>query len=377
MGQTKTRTKGIYNEADGSKTISKTWKGDRIFSRLGRVSQDQAETWLHNEIERRERDFERRKSARYLFAECAAKYLKECENKASIDTIAIHIVAVVPFIGHLQIEKIHDGTLEAFKASRIIDGVTPTTINRALEVVRTILIRAAKNYRDDEGLPWLKQAPPAISMLDETPRQPHPLSWDDQEALFENLPSHLAKMTLFAINTGLRDGNVCGLRWEWEVKVPEVGRSVFVIPWQFHKTGKRKKMSLVVILNDAAWSILNNQRGLDATYVFVYRQERRKHHDLAPLMQYHRIGTMNNSAWHAAREKAGLPKLRVHDLRHTYGARLRAAGVEKEDRASLLGHATQSMPEHYAAADIGRLINLSNGSLNRNSTCTVISVLNR
>ena len=86
---------------------------------------------------------------------------------------------------------------------------------------------------------------------------------------------------------------------------------------------------------------------------------------------------MNNSAWHVAREKAGLPKLRVHDLRHTYGARLRVAGVEKEARASLLGHATQSMPEHYAAADIGRLFNLSNDSLDSKSTCMVISVLNR
>ncbi len=94
-------------------------------------------------------------------------------------------------------------------------------------------------------------------------------------------------------------------------------------------------------------------------------------------MQYHRIGTINNSAWHAARKRAGLPKLRVHDLRHTYGTRLRAAGVINEDRATLLGHATQSMPEHYAAADIGRLIGLSNGSLNRNSTCTVLSVVNK
>ncbi|MDP3308607.1 MAG: tyrosine-type recombinase/integrase [Methylotenera sp.] len=303
--------------------------------------------------------------------------MKESENKASVETIAIHIVAVVPFIGHLEVEKIHDGTLESFKASRIADRVTPTTINRALEVVRTILIRAAKVYRDEDGLPWLKQAPPAITMLDETPREPCPLSWSQQEALFKHLPKHLANMALFAINSGLRDSNVCGLLWEWEVKVPEVGRSVFVIPWQFHKTGKRKKRSLVVILNDAAWSILNEQRGLDAIHVFVYRQERRKHHDLAPLMQYHRIGTMNNSAWHTAREKAGLPKLRIHDLRHTYGARLRAAGVLNEDRASLLGHATKSMPEHYAAADIGRLINLSNGSLDRKSTCTVLSVINR
>lgn len=374
MGQTKTRTKGIYTESDGSKTISKTWKGERIFNRLGSVSQEQAETWLHNEIEKRERDFERRQSSRYLFAECAARYLKESQNKASIETIAIHIIAVIPFIGHLEIEKIHDGTLESFKASRIVDGVTPTTINRALEVVRTVLIRSAKVYRDNEGLPWLKQAPPAITMLEETPRPPHPLSWNEQESLFKHLPKHLASMALFAVNAGLRDENVCGLKWEWEVKVHEVGRSVFVIPWQFHKSGRRSKRPLVVILNDVAWSVVNEQRGLDTTYVFVYRQERKKNLDLAPLMQYHRIGTMNNSAWHRARDKANLSGLRVHDLRHTYATRLRAGGVSNEDRASLLGHATKSMPEHYAAADIGLLIKLANSSLNRNNNRTVLSV---
>jgi integrase len=35
-----------------------------------------------------------------------------------------------------------------------------------------------------------------------------------------NLPSHLAEMALFAVNTGCRDGEICQLRWEWEVKVP-------------------------------------------------------------------------------------------------------------------------------------------------------------
>ncbi|MDP3088517.1 MAG: tyrosine-type recombinase/integrase [Methylotenera sp.] len=312
-----------------------------------------------------------------MFAECAARYLKESQSKASIETIAIHIVTVIPFIGHLEVEKIHDGTLEEFKGSRILDGVTPTTINRALEVVRTILIRAAKVYRDDQGSPWLKQAPPSISMLEETPRVPHPMSWDEQEKLFKLLPKHLANMALFAVSTGLRDENVCGLRWEWEVNVPEVGRSVFLIPWQFHKTGKGLKRALVVILNDVAWKVVNEQRGRDNIYVFVYRQERKKNLHLAPAMLYHRIGTMNNNAWQTARKKAGLSSVRVHDLRHTCGTRLRAAGVLKEDRASLLGHATQSMPEHYAAADIGRLIELSNKSLGRNNTCTVLNVVNR
>ena len=37
---------------------------------------------------------------------------------------------------------------------------------------------------------------------------------------------------------------------------------------------------------------------------------------------------------------------------HTFGQRLRDAGVSEEDRALLLGHAIAGMPQHYAAATI-------------------------
>ena len=40
----------------------------------------------------------------------------------------------------------------------------------------------------------------------------------------------------------------------------------------------------------------------------------------------------------------------------TYGYRLRAAGVQFEDRQLLLGHRTAHITTHYSAADIGNLI---------------------
>jgi integrase len=47
---------------------------------------------------------------------------------------------------------------------------------------------------------------------------------------------------------------------------------------------------------------------------------------------------MLNTAWRRARTAAGLPQVRVHDVKHTFGRRLRAAGVSFEDRQDLLGH---------------------------------------
>jgi Phage integrase family len=65
---------------------------------------------------------------------------------------------------------------------------------------------------------------------------------------------------------------------------------------------------------------------------------------------------MNNTSWQKARKRAGLPQVRVHDLKHAFGRRLRAAGVFFEDRQDLLGHKSGRMTTHYSAAELSNLI---------------------
>ena len=154
-------------------------------------------------------------------------------------------------------------------------------------------------------------------MLPETPRLPYPITWEEQDRLFPKLSARLGRMALFAVNTGLRESNVCGLEWAWEVGVPEVDRSVFVIPPEAFKS----KRAHVVILNDVAWSIVQGQRGKDPIWVFPYRGRR--------------MTTMNNNAWQRVRREAGLQGVRVHDLRHAFACRLRAAGAGTGDAQSL------------------------------------------
>ncbi len=48
--------------------------------------------------------------------------------------------------------------------------------------------------------------------------------------------------------------------------------------------------------------------------------------------------SVNNTVWKIARTQAGLPQVRIHDVRHTFGRRLRAASVSFEDRQDLPGH---------------------------------------
>lgn len=354
----KTRTPGINLEKNGSRTLDKIWKGERIFIRLGAISQEEAEIKLADEIRTRQVQQYRERHARPLFADCAARYLIESQHKRTAELLAYHITLLLPFIGALEVSHVHDGTLEGFKEARRLDSVSATTINRSLEVVRAILNRAARAWRDEAGQPWLLTAPPLITMEKENRRPAHPLSWEEQDTLMPLLPLHLQNMVLCDINTGLRDENLCGLKWAWETPVPEVGRSVFIVPPLDYKTA----VSHVVILNDAAWRIIETQRGQHPEWVFTY--------------DGHRIDTMNNTGWQNARAKAGLADVRIHDLRHTYASRLRLAGVSQEDRNALLGHKSASIPEHYASADIGRLIELSNKVLDRQGTRTLLRVVN-
>lgn len=93
-------------------------------------------------------------------------------------------------------------------------------------------------------------------------------------------------------------------------------------------------------------------------------------------MAHHRLGTLNNTAWHAARDACGLGKVRVHDLHHTFGQRLRDAGVSEEDRALLLGHAVEGMPQHYATATLARLLEAANKVQHTVDRMTLLRVVN-
>jgi len=353
-----TRTAGITIDGNGRRTINKAYRGARVFVRLGAVCQEHAERRLAQEIERLQWEVERRTHARPLFSDCCNRFLAESKYKRTKDTIAWHVAMLLPYVGDLDVRRVHDDTLRPFIEARLAEGKSPITINRTLEVARAILNRAARAYRDADGFPWLETAPPLITMLPESPRLPHPVSWDEQDRIFRRLPDHLARMALFAVNTGLRDSNLCGLQWSWEVPIPELERSVFVVPASEFKS----RRAHVVILNDAACSIIETQRGKHALWVFPYRGTR--------------VNGMNNTAWQRARRAAKLPDVRVHDLRHTFATRLRAAGVSAEDRAALLGHSLRTMPEHYASADIGRLVGLANRVLDRVGTTTILRVAN-
>ena len=228
----------------------------------------------------------------------------------------------------------------------------------ALAVVRRIVNLAASEWGDENGMTWLETAPKIRLFPVTDARAPYPLSDEEQALLFQELPADLARMALFKVNTGCREQEVCQLRWEHEVRVPEANTSVFLIPASQVKNGEER----LVVLNRVARSVIDSLRGQHRTHVFVRPL---KDKTTAPVTK------MNNTAWKGARERAaekwserhgepapeGFRRVRVHDLKHTFGRRLRAAGVSFEDRQDLLGHKSGRITTHYSQAELGCLIN--------------------
>ena len=287
-----------------------------------------------------------------IFRQAATKYLSENLHKRAIGRDAQDLKLIDSYIGGLPLQQVHQGTLQVFIDTRLKEGRKSGTINRTLAVVRRVLNLAARLWRDESGLSWLETAP-MIQLLRATDkRKPYPLSWDEQRLMFRHLPRHLHEMALFKCNTGCREQEVCQLRWDWEVPVPELGTAVFEIPEWLAKNGEAR----IVVLNSVARRVVEAQRGVHPTSVFTLEGR--------PLTKIH------NSGWERARRDAanayladlgveapwGFRNLRVHDLKHTFGRRLRKSGVSFEDRQDLLGHKSGRVTTDYSAAEIEELI---------------------
>jgi hypothetical protein len=137
-------------------------------------------------------------------------------------------------------------------------------------------------------------------------------------------------MALFKVNTGLREQEVVNLRWQWESPIPELGPSIFVIPRDYVKN----RLDRYVVLNRIARSVIASCRGRHCEFVFTYKG--------SPVTRIYNSGRKAARRRAAARYEfelgrpcpTGFRAIRVHDMKHTYGHRLRVAGVS--DQAPLI-----------------------------------------
>lgn len=337
--------------------IDKQYRGVRICESTGTGSFAKAQEHLAKRMnDIREAMLHGLRPSR-TFRIAATKYLQDYAQKKSIGDDAVQLKMLVPSIGDLDLRQVHMGALQSFIAKRKAEGVKTKTLNAALAVVRRMLNLAASEWIDEKGLTWLETAPKIKLFSVKDSRSPYPLTQEEQSLLFQELPDYLARMALYKVNTGCREQEVCKLRWDYEVKVPELDTSVFIIPGDHVKNGDER----LVVLNRVAKSVVESMRGVHPTHVFAI---------VPPKGEARPVLKMYGTAWKQARERAankwaerhgepapeGFRKVRVHDLKHTFGRRLRAAGVSFEDRQDLLGHKSGRITTHYSQAELGNLI---------------------
>lgn len=345
-----------YDKKCNEWSIDKRIKGHgRIRQRLQADTTEDAEKQFFKIIAEIQMTVKRHEEGIMTFDEAIQRYLQDSAKRSlnrDHDTLKI----VSPYIGYLPLANIHMGTLQGFITDRRKANISSATVKRDLSVIRRILTLAARSWRNQNGQPFLS-CPPLFEMPDwEDSALPYPLDHAELESLIKALPTHLRAMSVFAANTGLREQGICWLRWDWEVAVPELNTSIFITPGRKRKypdgewQGEKNKEDQLVVLNSVAKVIIEEQRKhrqLDCPYVFTLRGKR--------------ITRIHNTAWKNAWRKAGLPVSNEynrgpHNLKHTFGHRLRAAGVSLEARKKLLHHTNGDITTHYSPAGVAELL---------------------
>jgi integrase len=250
-------------------------------------------------------------------------------------------VQVFPIIGRIPLTKLGPQDLVHLYGSMLRAGSAPRTVQYA----HAILHRALK-----QAVRWNLVARNPVDAVD-SPRpakiEIRPLNAQEASALLEAASGdRLHALYVLAITTGMRQGELLGLRWDdinWMGQQLHVRRQVrrlnAGVIFNEPKTARGRR---VVTLSDLAVRALRTHRSVqleerlcagahwtDGDLVFPNSLGR-------PLQTQNLI----RRSFRPLLLKAGLPRIRFHDLRHTAATLLLMQGVHPKVVQELLGHAT-------------------------------------
>ena len=260
---------------------------------------------------------------------------------------------LIPEFGeHTPISEITTAEIEAFRVRMVDEGIlSARTINKRLQQMHTIFKRAQRVH----GLPGNPVAG--------AERQPQRRSGDfaalevhEVELLADNAltPQDSVIFTVAAF-TGLRLGELRGLRWgdiDWTRRVVFVRRSFTVDADGPTKSGKVRSVPLVDQAARALDQLSTRERWTeDEDRVFV--------NDVGDHIEDSAL----RRRFYQALEDAGLPHIRFHDLRHTFGT-IAVQAFALTDVKAFMGHADiqttmiyiHHVPQHDAADRLSKLL---------------------
>lgn len=240
-------------------------------------------------------------------------------------TEAVLRLHVVPRWGKLRLDEIKTQDIAVWLAEKAA-GLAPATV----EKIRVIFSRSFELARQ-WGLPGGE-----INPVRNVPRRRFSnarerfLTAMEAERLFAALKAsgdpQVSRIVALLLLTGARKTELLTAQWQHV----NLDRKAWYIPTT--KTGKPRH----VPLSDAAIDIIKSLPRWDDCQWLVPNPETKK--------PYHTF----KRSWDTARTKAGLPDLRVHDLRHSAASFMINAGVDLFAVGRVLGHADHQSTMRYA-----------------------------
>lgn len=274
-----------------------------------------------------------RKEGRTLFEDFAlnefmpnysATNNKFTEYRSKCSALRNHLI---PAFGGKPLAEIGVRDVEAFKAQKIEQKLSPKTINNNLVCLGKIL-RVAEEWELIAGVPRIK-------ML----KVPKPefdfLSFTEADALVEAMSPEWRAMLVTAVKTGLRRGELLALRWkdvDLETKRLVVRRNLIDGRFGTPKSGKNREVPLC----DTVVAELREHRHLRSELVFCREDGR-------PLNPHDVLAALHDTC-----DRAELRHIGLHTMRHTFASHLAMRGVPMQVIQELLGHSTLVMTMRYA-----------------------------
>ena len=142
------------------------------------------------------------------FQEAAIKFLEDNQDKKLIERYVYAFDRVMPHIGHLRLDRIHNDTLSSYRRARRADGVSAGTINKELSCVRRILNLAARVWRHDHGGRVLvterKTGKPVAGAFVKLAQDGHLVAegYTDARGIFESRGNYAGKLSAVAEKEG-------------------------------------------------------------------------------------------------------------------------------------------------------------------------------
>jgi integrase len=260
---------------------------------------------------------------------------------------------LIPEFGEqTPLSQITTAEIEAFRERMVAEGaLSARTINKRLQQLHTIFKRAQRVWELPGNPVTGAERQPQRRSGDFTALEPH-----EVELLAEHaMNDQDAALFTVAAFTGLRLGELRGLRWgdiDWMRRVVFVRRSYTVDADGPTKSGRVRS----VPLTDQAARALDrlSQRAMwtsDSDRVFV--NDVGEHIEDSALRR----------RFYRALDAAGLPRIRFHDLRHTFGT-IAVQAFPLTDVKAFMGHADiqttmiyiHHVPQHDAAERLSKLL---------------------